>query len=189
MMKKDIIRLIIVLLIFPFTQVDLFAQNQLTRTGIITIVTETPLFAIEGVNNNVASVLNTETGEIVSSTLIRSFSFKETVFEERFNDNYLESHEFPQATFIGKIIDYKNFDFSKDGDYNIMIEGKLKIHGVTNYIKEKGTITIIDGFIVAKSEFAISLNAYKIELESIYKSAINDEALLKMKFNYMPYSN
>ena len=80
-----------------------FAQKHITKTGTIEIFSETPLFTIEGVNKKVASILNTETGEIVSSTLIRSFKFEEALVEEHFNENYLEPHKFPKSTFKGKI--------------------------------------------------------------------------------------
>jgi len=166
-----------------------FAQKHITKTGTIEIFSKTPLFTIEGVNKKVASILNTETGEIVSSTLIRSFKFEEALVEEHFNENYLEPHKFPKSTFKGKIIDYKSVDFLKDGIYDIMIEGKLMIHGVTNYIKEKGIITIKDGNISAKSEFPVSLNAYEVKIEKAYKNAIKDDILLKIHFDYKLYTN
>ena len=165
-----------------------FAQKYITKTGTIEIYSKTPLFTIEGVNKKVASILNTETGEVVASTLIRSFKFEEALVEEHFNENYLEPHKFPKSIFKGKIIDYKNVDFLKDGVNEIFIEGKLTIHGITNYIKEKGIITIKDGNISAKSEFSVSLKAYEVKIEKAYKNAIKDDILLKIHFDYKLYT-
>jgi len=178
----------ILLIIFTGSLLSSFAQKYITKTGTIEIYSETPLFIIEGVNKKVASILNTETGEVVSSTLIRSFKFEEALVEEHFNENYLEPHKFPKSIFKGKITDYKKIDFSKDGKYDIMIEGKLTIHGVTNYIKEKGSLVIKNGEISAKSDFPVSLKAYGVKVEPAYKKAIKDDILLKIHFDYKPYN-
>lgn len=178
----------ILLTIFTGLLLSSYAQKYITKTGTIEIYSKTPLFTIEGVNKKVASILNAETGEIVASTLIRSFKFEEALVEEHFNENYLEPHKFPKSIFKGKITDYKKVDFSKDGKYNISIEGKLTIHGVTNYIKEKGSLLIKDGGISAKSEFPVSLKAHKVKIEPAYKKAIKDDILLKIHFDYKPYN-
>ena len=125
----------LLLIIFTGLMLSLPAQKFITKTGVIEIISEVPVFTIKGVNNKVASILDTEIGEIYASTLIRSFKFEEALVEERFNENYLEPDKYPQSTFQGKITDYKKVDFTKNGSYEITIEGKLTIHGVTNYIK------------------------------------------------------
>ena len=164
--------------IFTSILLSSFAQKHITKTGTVEIFSETPLFTIEGINKKVASILNTETGEIVSSTLIRSFKFEEALVEEHFNENYLEPHKFPKSIFKGKITDYKKIDFSKNGKYDILIEGKFTIHGVTNYIKEKGTLVIKSGEISTKTEFPVSLKAYDVKIEPAYKKSIKDEIML-----------
>jgi len=161
------------------------AQKFITKTGIIEINSRTPVFTIKGVNNKVASILDAEIGEIFASTLIRSFQFEEALVEERFNENYLEPDKYPNSTFQGKITDYKKIDFSKNGSYDITIEGKLTIHGVTNYIKERGKLIIKDGNITTNTEVRISLKAFEIKVEDVYQL---DDVLLKLRFNYQPYS-
>ncbi len=178
----------LLLVVFATVLLTASAQKQITKTGTIEIFSETPLFTIEGTNKKVASILNTENGEVVASTLVRSFKFHEALVEEHFNENYMESHAFPKSIFKGRIIDFSSLDLSKDGTYDIMIEGKLTIHGETNYVKENGTITFADGIISASTEFPVSLKAYKIRVEKAYTKAIQDEILLKIHFNYKPYS-
>lgn len=129
--------------------------------------------------------MDAEIGEIFASTFVRSFQFEEALVEERFNENYLEPDKYPNSTFQGKITGYKKINFSKDGSYDIMIEGKLTIHGVTNYIKERGKLNIKDGIITTITEVMISLKAFKIKIEDAYQL---DDVLLKIRFNYQPYS-
>ena len=181
---KNKFLLLIVLSCFITTT---YAQKYITKTGTIQIFSETPLFTIDGVNKKVASILNTDNGEIVASTLVRSFKFEEALVEEHFNENYIESHKFSKAVFKGKIANYKKADFAKDGNYNVTIKGKLTIHGQTRDITEKAKVKIRNGNIAATAEFDVSLKEYKIKVEKAYKNAIKDAVLLKIKFNYKPY--
>lgn len=174
--------------VFLFSSFVSDVQKYITKTGTIDIYSKTPLFTIEGSNKKVASILNAETGEIVVSTLIRSFKFHEALVEEHFNENYMESHKFSKAIFKGKITNFSTVDLKKDGTYDIIIEGKLTIHGETNYIKENGSITVKDGNISAKTQFSVSLAKYKVEVEKSYKDAIKDDILLKIHFDYKPYN-
>jgi len=161
------------------------AQKFITKTGFIEINSKTPVYTIKGTNNKVASILDAEIGEIFASTLIRSFQFQEALVEERLNENYMEPDKYPNSTFQGKITDYKKINFSKDGSYDIMIEGKLTIHGVTNYIKERGKLNIKNGIITTNTEFIISLKAFEIKIEDAYQL---DDVLLRIRFNYQLYS-
>ncbi len=177
----------LLLIVFSGLMFTSFAQKHITKTGTIEIFSETPVFTIEAVNKKVASILNVETGEVVASTLVRSFKFHEALVEEHFNENYMESHKFSKAIFKGKISNFESIDFVKDGNYDVIVEGKLTLHGETNYIKEKCVVTIKDGLISAKTEFNVSLEAFKIKVEKAYKDAIKDDILLKIHFDYKPY--
>ena len=173
--------------VFLFSPFGSVAQKYITKTGTIDIHSETPVFTIKAVNKKVASILNTETGDVVVSTLVRSFKFHEALVEEHFNENYMESHKFSKAIFKGKITNFSTVNLKKDGTYDIIIEGKLTIHGETNYVKENGSITIKDGNISAITQFNVSLAKYKIEVEKSYKDAIKDDILLNIHFDYKPY--
>ena len=179
---------LVLLVAFCFLSLSLFAQKQITKSGTIEIFSETPLFTIEGVNQKVASIINTSNGEFVASTLVRSFKFEEALVEEHFNENYIESHKFPKAVYKGKIVDFDKIDLSKDGTYDVVVVGKLTIHGTTNDIKEKGKITVKGGVISATSTFDVSLAGYKVKVEETYKDAIKDAITLRINFNYKVYN-
>jgi len=167
----------------------LFAQKQMTKTGVIDIFSETSMFTIEATNKKTASILNLDNGELVASTLTLSFKFREALVEEHFNENYIESHKFPKATFKGSIVGYKKGDFSKDGVYKVKVAGKLEIHGETRDINENAEITVKAGKISAKCNMVVSLANYKIKIEPSYKDRIKDEIQLKMNFAYEPVAN
>ncbi len=180
------IKILIGLLIFTFSS-GIYAQKLITKEGKIEIFSQTPLFTIEAVNNKVASILNTQTGDMVVSTLVRSFKFREALVEEHFNENYMESEKYPKAIFVGKIVNFHTIDFSKDGEYKAVVVGKLTIHGTTNNVKEDAKIIIKNQKVQGKLTFNVSLSAYNIRVEKAYKKAIKDEIKLLVDFAYKPY--
>ncbi|NOX45665.1 MAG: YceI family protein [Chlorobi bacterium] len=161
-----------------------YAQKYITKSGRIDIVSNSPLFTVEGVNKKVASILNTETGELVISMLIRSFEFEEALMEEQFNGNYMQSKTYPKSIFKGRISNIKEIDFAKDGKYKAQIEGKITIHGITKEIREQGLISISEKMISAESEFYISLSDFDIKIEKAFKNSIDDKVLLKVNFKF-----
>ncbi|MDZ7649461.1 MAG: hypothetical protein U5K54_21180 [Cytophagales bacterium] len=77
-----------------------FSQSlYITRNGQVSFLSTTPLENIEGINNEVTSIIDTNKGEIVFAVLIESFRFEKALLEEHFNENYLESTKYPKATF------------------------------------------------------------------------------------------
>jgi hypothetical protein len=180
------IKIFIVLLVFSFSS-GIYAQKLITKEGKIKIFSQTPLFTIEAVNNKVASILNTQTGDIVVSTLVRSFKFREALVEEHFNENYMDSEKYPKAVFMGKIVNYHTIDFSKDGEYKAVVVGKLTIHGTTNKIEDNAKIIVKDKKIRGELTFDVSLSAFNIRVEKTYKKAIKDEIKLRVDFAYKPY--
>jgi hypothetical protein len=169
-----------------FSAVNVNAQKYITKEGVCEIFSQTKLFTIEAVNKKVGSVLNIETGKLVVSTLVRSFKFHEALVEEHFNENYMDSEKFPKAQFDGTIVNIKDVDFKKNGEYKITIKGDLTIHGTTKPLNTTGTITVKDGKISGKTEFEVSLAAYQIKIEEAYKSHIKDDIKLNLAFDYSP---
>ncbi|TLX76218.1 YceI family protein [Labilibacter sediminis] len=163
-----------------------YTQKHITKEGVIEIFSETSLFTIEAKNMKVASVLNAENGELVASTLVRSFKFKEALVEEHFNENYMESHKFPKAVFKGKINNFSDFKIQKDGTYPIEVVGSLTLHGETRDILEKGELIVKNGNISGLLTFDVSLANYKIEVEENYKDRIKDAIKLSVHFDYKP---
>ena len=128
--------------------------------------------------------MNFENGEVAASTLVRSFKFHEALVEDHFNENYMESEKYPKASFKGKIVNIKDVDLKKDGEYKITIKGDLTLHGVTNPVEVLGTMTVKGGKVIGKTTFNVSLAGYKIHVEETYKDAIKDEIKLNIDFEY-----
>ncbi|GAB4332577.1 MAG: hypothetical protein Kow00127_24320 [Bacteroidales bacterium] len=149
------------------------AQKYITKTALISFYSETPVETIEAVNHQVNSALDTETGNFVFKVLMRSFEFEKALMQEHFNENYVESDKYPNATFTGKILNLSEIDFEKPGQYKAIVEGTLTIHGVSRQISEQGTLKVEPGVVQATSKFIIRPEDYKIRIP---KTVINNIA-------------
>jgi polyisoprenoid-binding protein YceI len=140
------------------------AQKYATKNGLIRFYSDAPLEKIEAINRQVNAALDVSTGNFVFRVLMKSFTFEKALMQEHFNENYVESDKFPNATFLGIIANIKDVNFSKEGSYPVAIEGKLTIHGETKQITEKGTFEVKEGKLVGKTKFNIILSDYKIDV-------------------------
>jgi len=149
-------------------------QKYVTKNGTIKFFSDAPLEKIEAVNSQVNSALDSETGDFVFKVLMKSFNFEKALLQEHFNENYVESDKYPNATFVGKITNLSHEELQTDGTFDAIIEGKLTIHGVTKEVSEKGTLTYNDGSIFGKSVFSILLADYKIKIPGAVAKNISE---------------
>lgn len=160
----------------------------MTRTGQVSFYSETPIENIEGVNNEVTSMINTDTGEIVFAILVKGFHFEKALMEEHFNENYMESGKIPKSTFQGKITNLSEIDFKKEGNYQAKVEGDLTIHGVKKHVSSTGTIQVKKDGINVESDFDIKLNDFEIEIPSLVADKIAKQISIKVNCAYKPKS-
>jgi len=140
------------------------AQKFLTKTGYIRFYSDAPLEKIEAQNRQVNSMFDLATGGFVFKVLMKSFEFEKALMQEHFNENYVESDKFPNATFIGKVINVNELNVEKDGVYPVTVQGKLTLHGITKDLSEKGTFEVKQGKLLGKAKFNITLSEYGITI-------------------------
>jgi len=152
--------LAVVFTLFAFTP----PSGKLVSTRVqIKFFSTTPAEDIQANNNTTVSTINTETGEFVFSVPMQGFEFKKSLMQKHFNSGkFLDTKEFPKAKLKGEITNISQIDFQKDGVYEANIEGEMAIKGVTQSIKEKGTVTVKSGKIEVNSKFNIILADYGI---------------------------
>jgi hypothetical protein len=150
-----------------------FTQKYITKNGYINFYSETPIETIEAHNRQVNSALDSETGDFVFRVLMRSFEFEKALMQEHFNENYVESEKFPNATFKGKVTNLDQIDFGTAGEYRAIVEGILTIHGVDREVKESGTFTVADGVVKGVCKFIVKPADHDIKIP---KTVINNIA-------------
>jgi len=180
-------RMVVILMVFGCFQAkaqDLF----ITRHGQVSFFSKTPLENIDAVNNEVASALNGQTGEIGFNVLIKSFHFERALMEEHFNENYVESSKYPKSTFKGKITNLAAVNFTKDGAYPVSVNGELTMHGVTKTVSSNGSVTVKAGKIAEFSKFSIKLKDYNITIPTLVGDKISEDIDLTVDCKYEPKS-
>jgi hypothetical protein len=180
MMKK----LILLITLFGFTNINADAQIYYTKNGNVSFFSKTVLENIDAENNQVISVLNVETGALQFSLLNNAFHFPKAKMETDFNEDYMESDKYPRSTFKGTITNISEVNFNKDGSYAVKVNGDLTIHGVTKNISAPGTIVIRNGNVTATSSFKVLVSDYKIQIPSIVSNKIGESIEVKVACNY-----
>src|SRR5664279_4179353 len=165
------------------------AQKYMTKNGYIGFYSHTPMEDIKGDNNQVVGAIDISTGEMVFQALIKSFHFDRALMEEHFNENYMESDKIPKSMFKGKITNLASVDFTKNGKYEVIVEGDLTIHDVTNKITTKGTIEVVTGGINANSKFNIVPEDYKIVIPGVVRDKFDKSLEVTIAMKYTPIAN
>ncbi|MDB5196790.1 MAG: YceI family protein [Flaviaesturariibacter sp.] len=163
------------LLATSFLCVTLFANAQgkyFTKTGKITFTSNATLEDIEAKNKSVVSMLDTKTGALQFSVLMKSFEFEKALMQEHFNATYIESNKYPKAEFRGTITNNAAINYTKPGTYTAKVKGLLTIHGVTKPVQTIGTIKVDGDGLKAMSSFDVKLADYKIAIGSGVKDKI-----------------
>lgn len=100
--------------------------------------------------------------------------FNSNLQETHFNENYLQSERFPEASFKGKIIE--DVDWNVPGKITVRAKGILSIHGVDQERIIKGVITIAPGNkMKIESFFSILLTDHNIPIPRIVKEKLAEE--------------
>ena len=154
-----------------------------TKTGQLFFNATGGIEKIAAVNNQVDSKFGEATGQIIFGVLIKGFKFENQLMEDHFNENYMESSQFPKADFKGYIKNIKEVDFSKEGKYPIAIEGNLTIHGVPQKVSTTGLMEVAQGKPTITGEFSIKIKDYGIK--GLYiGDKIASEAKIKVNCKY-----
>ena len=139
---------------------------------------------IEAVNTKASSIINTANGELAVRIPIVEFQFSNKLMQKHFNENYLESEKFPNATFKGKINEAINF--TKAGTYEVSATGILSIHGINQERTIKGKLTISEGLINLNTRFDVLLIDHKINIPKLVFKKIAEKIAVSARITYIP---
>lgn len=165
------------------TTVSCFAQRYVLEKSKIRFYSEAPVEDIEAVNTESVSIIDLTTGEMAFSVPMRSFIFDKALMQEHFNENYLESHKYPKATFTGLAVNWEKFS----GTRKTTVSGKMNIHGVVNNMEITGDMAIYGDKVVVDAVFVVKLVDHKIKIPTALFYNIAEEIEVTVHFEYKPY--
>lgn len=181
-MKNILVTTILSLLILGSTM----AQNRLMdRKGTASFFSEAPLENIEATNTEVVGAMDLDKGTLAVSMLMKGFHFDNSLMEEHFNENYVESDQFPKANFQGKINNFSNLDFSKNGTFEAEVEGTIEIHGVKQPLKTTVKFDNSAKGLVANTIFELKVADFDIEVPKLVIKNIAEVVDVNAVFNFV----
>jgi len=175
---KSIVVLISLMLSSSFA----FAQKYSTKAGKITFEASVPLFEdVYAENNNSTAILNADTGDIASLVMVNAFTFKSSLMQEHFNENYAESAKYPKTSFKGKIQNFNKSDLSaKPKAYTI--SGTLNFHGVDNAVQSTANVYLKDDKIVVQGRFVAKTADYKVKIPKMVAAKVAENVNVNYNF-------
>ncbi len=148
--------------------------------GNISFSSDAPLELITAGSRDLKGLIDTEKKQFAFSVKVQSFKgFNSGFQKDHFNENYLESDKYPDATFSGKIIE--DIDFTKNNTLTVRAKGILTVHGVPKERIIKSDLTIKNGVISIKSNFTVLLADHNIPIPKVVHEKLASE--IKVEVN------
>ncbi|CAL2085825.1 YceI family protein [Tenacibaculum sp. 190524A05c] len=170
--------LVIILLISQ----SVFAQKYFTRTGSTGFRASVKAFEPVQALNKSTSAIITNDGQIAAQLFISAFKFRLALMQEHFNENFMDSAEFPKATFRGKVEDV-NLSELKDSK-EVVIKGVLTVKGIDKNIETKGTLSRIGDKVKLVSKLVVLPGDFNIEIPSLIRRKIAREVTIDLNYEF-----
>ncbi len=158
---------------------DIVTERFQTRTGTVAFKASVDTFEpIEAVNKSTTIVLDVNSGNIAALALINGFRFPIALMQEHFNENYLESEEYPKAIIKGKLSGFKATAITQNFSKTYTLDGTLQLHGVTQNISIPVNVNRTGKSIQLTANFIIKPQDYNIVIPKIVSNKIAEEVLV-----------
>lgn len=183
-MSKRIVIVVCVILFFCSSyKVPVIIFN--ISNGNIAFSSDAPLEMIKASSKELKGLIATEKKQFAFSIKIKSFKgFNSAVQREHFNENYLESDKYPQASFIGKIIE--DVDFTKNNSFTARAKGILNIHGIPQERIIKSEMSVHNGIVSFKSSFTVLLADHNIPIPKVVHEKLASEIYIEVTGDMKP---
>lgn len=172
-------------LLFFFTTLVIGQNKVLSKSGAVSFEASVPSFEeVKAKLENAGCALNTGTGDIAVIVYIKNFQFKNALMQEHFNENYMESDQFPKATFIGKILDFNvsNLNTQKQ---DCQLKGNFQIHGKTKEMTVPAKISKTDKGIQIWADFVLNTDDFNISLPFLIRSKVSKQVHVTTTFTLL----
>ena len=177
-------RLLLLILALLMATTVLAQGKYYTRNGHIWFFSHTEIEDIEAHNKQATALLNPDK-TVAVSVLQKSFKFPIALMQEHFNESYVESNEYPRATFNGQLSD---FDFNASGKQKATVKGELSMHGAKRSISGPITMRVDGNHVYAQMVFAIDPKDYGIEIPTTVAGKIAESIAVHVELDLVAKS-
>ena len=171
-MKRTILSLAVVTI-----SMMTFAQKKTSTSATIAFDASTAIDDLPKAENKTAiAAIDPAKNTVQFEAAIKNFAFANPKIQEHFNQKgWLNSDEFPKATFNGVITNPSAVNFNKDGTYNVTVEGDLTIKGKTQKVTAPATLVVAGKTLKTNASFNIKLADFGIDGQPITAGKVSGE--------------
>jgi len=171
-MKRTILSLAVVTI-----SMMTFAQKKTSTSATIAFDASTAIDDLPKAENKTAiAAIDPAKNTVQFEAAIKNFAFANPKIQEHFNQKgWLNSDEFPKATFNGVIANPSSVNFKKDGTYTVTVEGDLTIKGKTQKVTAPATIVVAGKTLKTIATFTIKLADFGVEGQPITAGKVSGE--------------
>lgn len=176
----------IVFFLFVIGHLSMSAQTKFSiKNGEIEFTSNAKLELIKAGSKNIQGVINTANNQFAFLVKVQSFEgFNSKLQKDHFNEKYMESDKYYDATYTGKIME--TIDFSRDGEYDVKANGYLTIHGKKQPRIIPAKIKMDKGVLSVISSLTVILADHDIKIPEIVSTKIATEIYVKMNLVMAP---
>ena len=151
--------------------ISLTAQQYVTRSAQVHLLSTTPIEDIEGHNVQASMIFDGATGEVAVQVPILGFHFDRALLEEHFNENYMESDKFPKASFRGTIQGW-TLALAEGESREVLVSGTFEVHGESVTRDFDGAVRLEGGQLTVECAFEVRPEDHGISIPGVVRDNI-----------------
>lgn len=148
----------------------------------VSFFSSAPLEDISAVNRNGTGIYKAESNKLAILIPIKEFRFKKSLMQRHFNERFMESDQYPNATFEGEMLE---MDPKQYGRQQVKAKGNLTIHGVTQPVIIDGELTNLGDRLNMEAAFPVRLEDFGISIPKILFQNIAEVVDVKVRFEFI----
>jgi polyisoprenoid-binding protein YceI len=108
------------------------------------------------------------------------FQFNNALMQEHFNENYMDSYQYPKATFKGNLDNFSLISFNANNSYDL--NGLLTIKGLEKNIQTTVDVKVENDQIFISGSFFVSAKDFNIKIPSIVRDKIANQIQINIDY-------
>jgi polyisoprenoid-binding protein YceI len=155
-----------------------------SKKNSVKFISDAPIEEFEGISSNIDGYLIGGKNDIAKDSELYFEIDLNTVDtgislrNRHMRDNYLHTKKFPLAAYTGKIISAQK----NGGNWNVVVEGEMDIHGKSKKISLDGKITKSGNSFRITSKFFVNINDHGIPVPKLMAKKINPNMQIVLDF-------
>lgn len=160
--------------LFTFVTPLVLAQEPVRwklQRSVVSFVSEAPLERITAQNTRSTGLLDPTARSFAVQVPVFSFEgFNAPLQREHFNENYMVSRTWPNASFAGRVIE--SIDLTAPGTHNVRAKGKLSIRGVEKERIIPCKLVVAEDGIRVTTTFDVAVDEHEIRVPRVVQQKI-----------------